>query len=411
MLRKIVSPKNKKLLLGLVVGLVIGSIFYVAAYSIAASNVIFDNTNSELGNGNSEISVEDAINALKTKVSSVTPVNAGSCKQGYDKGDDYGAYYECTHKNPSYSMPSGYICQRAKWLHKEKCNQTSNYCYADGYTTSGSMRYGTITYGQFGNQGTLATGDAFDCDVNGDGKINVDSEGYSTERFYYVSDYWNQGTDINNFDTNYAVLIYYRNFYNRSPSNSGAAYASLADIQAVDSSVTTYDNWHGPVTAIKHLPTTSTWSNITLKTTSRTIYACSNGSCGETPSLTTTGGTITNPFSYTTDGTTSGTALAGRLLTVPELRKAGCPTLSGQTSLALTGGLSACNFLFERTYYAKDIVTTTIYGPWLETPSASATNVVWYPFASDRRITSGSSSITNGGVRPAIEILKSKISY
>ena len=51
------------------------------------------------------------------------------------------------------------------------------------------MIYGTIS------SGNLKSGDAFDCDVNGDGKYNSD-----TERFYYV-------TDMNDST---AVLIMYQ---------------------------------------------------------------------------------------------------------------------------------------------------------------------------------------------------------
>ena len=60
----------------------------------------------------------------------------------------------------------------------------------------------TITYGQCGTSGNLNTGDAFTCDVNGDGKFD---ELY--ERFYYVSDYYN--THTGKFEDDTVVLIYY----------------------------------------------------------------------------------------------------------------------------------------------------------------------------------------------------------
>ncbi len=394
---------NKRLILGIIVGIVMGvGVVYGATILYASSDVSFNNTTAQLGNGNSEISVQDALDSL------YDIADTYGCPSGSNKFDK-NLNYACT-VGKEYTIPAGYTCVRARWVHREKCNLTSasEYCSADGYTQSGSKGTYMVTYGQLGTTGTLATGDAFDCDVNGDGKINVDSEGYSTERFYYVSDYWNQGTNINDFDTNYAVLIYYRNFLNGSPSDSGAAYATKDDIKAAGYSVTSYDNWHGPVTAIKHLPTTNTWSNITLKTTSRTIYSCSDGDCSDILRLTTNGGTIVNPFNYTTDGTTSGTALAGRLLTLPELKKAGCATLSGKTSLRITGGLSACNFLFERTSYAD---TSTTKSPWLETPSFSYTNAVWVAYAHTRKVDNNLTYSSLSGVRPAIEILKSKISY
>ena len=65
---------------------------------------------------------------------------------------------------------------------------------------------GTHTFGnRIVTQKTLKSGDAFDCDVNGD--KTYDSE---TERFYYV-------TDMNDST---AVLIYYNNVEKGKPSNS-----------------------------------------------------------------------------------------------------------------------------------------------------------------------------------------------
>ena len=52
-----------------------------------------------------------------------------------------------------------------------------------GYRPDGVMGTSTITYGKLGTQGILSSGDAFDCDVNGDGIYDA-----TTERFYYVTD-------------------------------------------------------------------------------------------------------------------------------------------------------------------------------------------------------------------------------
>ena len=89
------------------------------------------------------------------------------------------------------------------------------------------------SYGSLGTAGSLSSGDAFDCDVNGDGVYDSD-----TERFYYVTD----------VDAKTAVLIYY--------NNVEAGVAKDSAFSAYDSS---NENWHGPVTAIKQLPTTSQW--------------------------------------------------------------------------------------------------------------------------------------------------------
>ena len=89
------------------------------------------------------------------------------------------------------------ICKRATTLHTEICNQanTSDYCSGGGYATGD-----TVTYGNLGTSGTLTSGDAFDCDVNGDGTFDP-----TTERFYYVSD---KDADSS---SDYATLIYYNN--------------------------------------------------------------------------------------------------------------------------------------------------------------------------------------------------------
>ena len=77
-----------------------------------------------------------------------------------------------------YKMP---ICQRATVLHTEKC--LGSYCSGMGYKPNGSMGSSTITYGSLGTASVLTSGDAFDCDVNGDGIYDAE-----TERFYYVTD-------------------------------------------------------------------------------------------------------------------------------------------------------------------------------------------------------------------------------
>ena len=69
------------------------------------------------------------------------------------------------------------ICKRATVLHTEECKKTSTTydCSGAGYTTSGSKGTSTITYGNLGTNGTLSSGDAFDCDVNGDGEYDSET--------------------------------------------------------------------------------------------------------------------------------------------------------------------------------------------------------------------------------------------
>ncbi len=152
------------------------------------------------------------------------------------------------------------VCKKATTLHKEKCEQTNNtyFCSAAGLTGQ-IMIYGTIS------SGNLKSGDAFDCDVNGDGKYNSD-----TERFYYV-------TDMNDST---AVLIYYNNVSKGKPSNNKLA--------AYDASG---ENFHGPRTAIEELPSTSEWENVSLTSNVRSIIAQDGANS-------TTGGTLPVSFSY-----------------------------------------------------------------------------------------------------------------
>ena len=267
------------------------------------------------------------------------------------------------------------VCKRATTLHTEECTQTdtSSYCSGDGYTTSGSMKTTTITYGNLGTKGILTTGDAFDCDVNGDGVY--DSE---TERFYYVSDVTNGITT----DSNTAVLIYYNNVSGGLPSNStGYAYDSSGK------------NNNGPVTAIKQLPTTSQWSNVSLTNTTRAITNESGGN-------TTSAGDLPTAFSYE--------GYAARLLTYQEVNN-GC--YDGAIDITSTNGLSSkCKFLFENTKYSLSNLKT--FGGWVETPCHSTSSSNWYVSGSLRYANNRNLDYNiDLGVRPAIEVAKTDIEY
>ena len=266
------------------------------------------------------------------------------------------------------------ICKRATTLHTEECNQTdtSSYCSGDGYTTSGTMGTTIITYGNIGSKGVLTSGDAFDCDVNGDGVYDS-----ATERFYYVSDMTNGVTT----DANIAVLIYYNNVSGGVASNSTA--------YAYDSSG---KNNNGPVTAKEQLPTTSQWKNVRLTNAIRTIT-------NENGENTTSAGNLPTAFSYE--------EYAARFLTSQEV-SAGCKfTIRSQT----TGELSAkCKYLMENTKYSSSSLGTS--GEWLESPYSSYSNLACNVSVNDRRI-GGSTVYFNSyyGVRPAIEIVKTDIEY
>ena len=256
------------------------------------------------------------------------------------------------------------LCKRATILHTETCTNedASYYCQADGYKLND-----TITYGNLGTTGTLTTGDAFDCDVNGDGVYDS-----ATERFYYVSDMTNGVTQ----DSNTAVLIYYNNVSGGLPSNSTS--------YAYDVNGNAYTN--GLITALPQLPTTSQWKNVSLINTIRNITDEKN--------------TVRkSAFSY--EGYTA------RLLTVQEV-SSGCGfTVGNRTAGELS---SKCKYLMENTKYSSSSLKT--YGGWLESPNASNSNNAWSVYAYNRNVSIDIAGDANDdGVRPAIEVSKTNIDY
>ena len=243
------------------------------------------------------------------------------------------------------------ICKRATTLHMDS----------------------THTFGNLGTSGILSSGDAFDCDVNGDGEYNSD-----TERFYYVSDYYNASTK--SFENDTAVLIYYNNTSSGTASNNTKS--------AYDSS---NENWHGPVTAITQLPTTNEWNNVSLKNTSRGILS-------ESGSNTTTGGTLPDNFSYQDK--------VARLLTINEINAA-CGIKAGNY---VKGELDSCSYLMENTTYSGSSIGN--YGYWIENPLSGYSKFAWHVDSYHHYVGDGIvSSALDYGVRPVIEILKKNIGY
>ena len=328
----------------LVVALSISIPLVLAATTYSSSNVVTDNTSTKWS-----IYLQDAIDDINYFCS----VN---CPQGKT----------CKNNTPK--------CQRATTLHTETCanSDTSKYCQGDGYALNDTITYGNTTT----TNGVLTVGDAFDCDVNGDGTFDS-----ATERFYYISDYFD--TSTKSFNDKVAVLVYY--------SNTTGGVASTTNV-AYDCS---NQNYNGPVTAISELPTTTQWSNIRLYKDTRQILAQNNA-------MVTSGGTLPTAFDYS--------GYAARLLTYQELNH-GCYDYNLST-IGSTKGLSTkCKFLFERTKYANSSCAT--YGGWTQSPNASYSNNVSYWDSRGRSASyvNGASSTNNYGVRPTIEILKSEISY
>ena len=252
------------------------------------------------------------------------------------------------------------VCKKATKLHTEKCEQTDNTkcCSAAGFAGK------TITYGTVPGK-DLKSGDAFDCDVNGDGKYNSD-----TERFYYVTD----------MDDSTAVLLYYNNVENGKPSNRKLVAYDLSG-----------ENWHGPRTAIEELPSTSEWRNVSLKNSTRTILNENDGN-------TTKGETLPSNFSYA--------GYSARLLTVQEINKA-CGIKAGHW---ITGELDTCNYLMENTKYSN--TDNTAWAWWLENPRFGNSDIAWLVSGGTRRVNPDDVSLVGDvGVRPAIEVSKSNIEY
>ena len=264
-----------------------------------------------------------------------------------------------------YKMP---ICQRATRLHTEEC--LGAYCSSMGYKIGGIKGATTITYGSLGESGTLSSGNAFDCDVNGDGIYDAE-----TERFYYV-------TDLQN-NSNVAVLIYYANVSEGKPIKDKYYPYDLSG-----------ENWHGPRTAIEQLPTTSQWSNVNLVNSERKIineYGTNSTKDGHT---------FPDVFSYS--------KYAARFLTIAEVKK----LVDFYIPTWKNGELNDHIYLVENTNFSKKD-NSKFDGYWLETPRNTMSNHSWIIYATARRIHSIEVQRTDVlvGVRPVIEVFKTDILY
>ncbi len=255
--------------------------------------------------------------------------------------------------------PPKEVCRRATILHTEECGE-NQICADVGYTTTGSKGTSIITYGNLGTKGILTSGDAFDCDVNGDGIY--DSE---TERFYYVTDL------EESHDT--AVMIHSKNF-------RGTEFVVIPWNL-------TYKNTDGPSNFMYQselLGYSKKWTNIKLKNKDRVIKD-ENGVI------------INNQFTYDSPV---------RLLTHQEIEH--CNIQEGDPTTWFNH--SSCTFLFENTIFAVNSS-----GYWLETIKSNSDAEVWHLgmyYESDKALFAFK-SIKNGlcDFRPVIEIPKSNINY
>ena len=158
----------------------------------------------------------------------------------------------------------------------------------------------------------------------------------------------------------------------------------------------TGNNWYGPRTIITQLPTTTKWSNVNLNSNTRAIL----GEYRDAHDVAITNGK-TYPTSYSYVG------YSARLLTVKEMmRGCGLTRVGNYTS----GELDSCYYLMENTKYSKDSLAS--YGYWMETPHSNDLSLVWIVSGKNRYASHNYANYASGnGVRPTIDVSKSKIIY
>ena len=298
----------------------------------------------------------------KTALSSVSGVGSTSNSNSGDAGDN-----------------SNNICRRATVLHTATCTRTYGGCYSEGYYVGGSHNTTTITYGKLGTSGgPLSSGDALDCDVNGDGVY--DSE---NERFYYVTSHKNsQNPKI-------AVLQYY-----------GDVEQYRNSVMVSDRNSVAYDyevNYYGPTEAYYQLPEKTQWSNEQIIAPGTRTIVNEDGESTTEDYEEEEGPYEIEPFTY--DGK------AARLLTVQEIMDS-----CGVDINYLWNGRSLatnCNYLMENVGIFES--GTGLDGYWLETPYSSYIDSAWYVYGSSTNIQAVMAQ-DRVGVRPTIEVFESNIS-
>ncbi|MBQ3468528.1 MAG: InlB B-repeat-containing protein [Bacilli bacterium] len=208
---------------------------------------------------------------------------------------------------------------------------------------------GNTDFGQIPSGGTLSAGDAFDCDVNGDGTFDA-----TNERFYYLT----------NTADGKAVMIFSNNVtqgqsdVSATCSATGVSYAG------------TYTE--GPTTAMAELPTTEQWKNVSIYTQPRTI---------------------TNENGVTAASDVIYTGKAARLANLDEIKAATTSSINGTVN-----ELASYPFLLENTP-TYDASCRSNY--WLETTHSSggATRINGATNGKNLGHATGTSAI-----RPVIEV-------
>ncbi len=326
--------ENQKIFVGILIGVLISSGSVYAA-SIISKDVSYDNSSSKLTSTNVQGAIDEVYKTATDKVAAAKK----ECPEGY----------KCTEIKK--------LCKAAEQLHRDNRNEEF---------------IGSIP------RGSLKSGDAFDCDVNGDGVYNSE-----TERFYYVSDYYN--TDTREFESDTAVLIYYSNVSGGEPSYTDTfAYGSN-------------ENNLLPDVATLQLPSSSQWNNTKLKNNSRYILSINDNDNTDI--------NIVNQFDYSD--------YSARLLNLEEVKSA-C-NIASSDNVGNSGELDNCKFLMENTAYTDS--SFNFNGYWLENTDPSYNGYVYTIYAytwqgAERQVSSCLLTDERSyGVRPAIEVSKDNISY
>ena len=250
----------------------------IESHRSKAPDVVFSSTGSTLPNPTYEvtISVLDGGNGIAfakyawSDSPTITPnIDLTSYNQTVTAPTNPGRYYlivkacdinlSCkTVITNFFNVGDPYFCVRAGALHNATCtNEDENgYCLADGMLSGSTKSFGNLASSVYIN-----LGDAFDCDINGDGEYNPDNE-----RFYYVSDAYNATNK--SYNVNRAVLVYSSNVHNGTQNNTSTTAYTTASTPV-------------PTTASSELPSTSTWSNLEFNSFERTIVA--DGGYGTVP--------------------------------------------------------------------------------------------------------------------------------
>ena len=322
--------RHYKFIIGIIIGLILSGVVGYAKTVLTSKEVSYDNTKSKLSSTN----IKDAIDEVNEKAT--TKLNE--------------AKKECPDNNKCI-VP---ICKKATTLHTSECTNS---------TTCGSNT--SITYGKIVEGSNLSVGDAFDCDVNGDGIYNPENE-----RFYYIGNNYNLNKEI---EEDYeAILVYY--------TYSGYAKYDESGV-----------NNNGPVSARTVLPKSSKWKNVSLINEIRPIIS-------DDFTTRTDAGSLPTKFSYE--------GYSARLLTSNEIRS-NCSSCDAK-GCSFYYAQYECEFLLENTRYESRDKPSWL---WLEEPlsdsSTKAMTLMYNGSMSEQTV----STLVNTVVKPVIEVPKYKLLY